>query len=75
MNEPVVTKFGILDMQACVPKDWSDEQVVGFAETNHPCGTSAGWHVRKEGSELLAGNPERVACSGRNGFVHVMLDA
>jgi hypothetical protein len=72
---PVVTKFGLLDMQVCVPGEWGDEQVVKFAQGEYPCGTTGGWQVRKEGDSLLGGCPERVACEGRKGFVHVMLDA
>jgi hypothetical protein len=74
-KDPVVTKYGILDMQVCVPKDWTDEQVLEFAQKEYPCGTENGWQVRKSGNKLLNGEPERVECNGRNGFVHVMLDA
>jgi len=69
-----VTIFGIFDMQVCVPKDWTDEQVIAFAETEYPSGTS-GWHIRREGDEALANDPERNPCDKRMGFVHIMLDA
>ena len=64
-----------MDMQVCVPFDWTDEQVKNFADTRNECGTENGWFIRKEGSEYLAGKPERVPCSGRQGCVHIMLDA
>lgn len=70
-----VTKQGALDMQVCVPADWKDEQVVEFAESQYPCGTTAGWQIRREGSELLAGAKERTPCEKRKEHVHVMLDA
>jgi hypothetical protein len=73
--EPMVTRYGALDMQVCVPAIWTDATVVTFAEREYPCGTQTGWHVRKEGSASLNGDPERVKCSQRTGFVHVMLDA
>ena len=75
MNKPEVTKHGALDMQVCVPKDWTDDQVKEFAEKEYPCGTQFGWSVRKEGSLYLLGAPERRPCEDRDGFVHIMLDA
>lgn len=70
-----VTRRGMLDMQVCVPAGWTDEQVKEFADRNNLCGTENGWQVRREGSELLNGQPERVQCEGQPGFVHIMLDA
>ena len=71
-----VTKPGLcLDMQVCVPKDWTDDQVIQFAESEWPCGTTLGWQIRREGHELLGGSPERVQCSDDPDQVHVMLDA
>lgn len=72
---PEVTVKKLLAMQVCVPSDWSDEQVRAFAEGKNPCGTKCGWQIRREGSESLAGAPERQPCADRTGFVHVMLDA
>ena len=74
-KKPEVTRAGALDMQVCVPADWSDAQVKDFADTNNTCGTEHGWAIRKEGSKHLAGDPERAQCSDRKGFVHVTLDA
>lgn len=70
-----VTRRGGLDMQVCVPTDWTDDQIKTFAERENPCGTENGWFIRKEGDEALAGQPERVACNDRCGHVHIMLDA
>ena len=72
---PEVTRIGFLDMQVCVPEDWTDEQALAFAEQENPCGTTYGWSIRKEGSPYLAGAPERAACTEREGCVHIMLDA
>lgn len=74
-EEPTVNKAGALDVQVCVPEDWTDEQVIQLAESEYPCGTRHGWQIRKEGSEHLAGMPERNPCGKRKGFVHIMLDA
>ncbi len=68
-----ITRSGLLDMQVCVPSDWTDEQVEEFAKTN-PCGTTHGWQIRKQGSSLLKGDKERVKCAEQSDHVHVMLD-
>jgi hypothetical protein len=62
-------------MQVCVPTEWTDEQAIAFGESENPCGTMHGWAIRREGDELLEGDPERVPCAKREGFVHIMLDA
>lgn len=62
-------------MQICVPKEWNDEQVKEFADSQNPCGTNYGWQIRKDGDPALSGASERVACSDRAGFVHITLDA
>ena len=73
--EAVVTHYGIFDCQVCVPEGWTDAEVKAFADRSNPAGTTNGWQIRKEGDEALAGVAERVACAGRGGFVHIMLDA
>ena len=62
-----VTQRNALDMQVCVPADWSDEQIKDFA--------GHGWDIRREGDRMLRGDPERNPCTSRQGFVHIMLDA
>jgi hypothetical protein len=62
-------------MQVCIPAEWTDEQVKQFADDANLCGTEGGWMIRKEGDKALAGDPERVRCQSREGFVHLMLDA
>ncbi len=74
-SKPEATKMGALDMQVCVPCSWSDEQVKEFADRENPCGTQNGWAIRRTGDPALLGKPERVTCSGRSDFVHIMLDA
>lgn len=73
-NSPVITRQGILDIQVCVPEDWTDKQIIDFANAISPSLTTTGWTIRKE-QRLLQGAPERVACDERPGMVHVMLDA
>lgn len=71
----IVTRRGALDMQVCVPKGWTDEQVKKMADKDNPCGTEHGWYIRREGDPALAGAAERVQCSGNPNAVHIMLDA
>lgn len=73
--DPEVTRTGFLDMQVCVPENWTDAEVTEFANIHNPCGTTGGWVIRKEGDPALAGDPERCPCDDRTGFVHIMLDA
>ena len=71
----MVTRRGFLDMQVCVPKDWTDEQVKDFADRENVCGTTHGWQIRRQGHEYLGGCDERVQCVECAGNVHIMLDA
>lgn len=73
--KPQVTRRGLLDMQVCVPQEWTDEQVKEFADRENICGTENGWVIRKDGDYTLFGDMERVNCDSRKGFVHIMLDA
>lgn len=68
-----IIRHSFLSVQACVPSDWTDEQVIAFAETDTPCGTEQGWYICKQGCEALGGMPERNLCSENDGFVHLLL--
>ena len=70
-----IIRHGGLDMQVCVPVDWTDKQVLDFAGRENPCGTENGWLIRRHGDPGLAGADERVPCAGQAGHVHIMLDA
>lgn len=75
IEEAVVTRIGALDMQVCCPKEWTDDEVLAFANKENPCGTTNGWFIRKEGDKGLAGYPERNQCERIANRVHIMLDA
>ena len=70
-----VTRTGAIYMQVCVPSDWTDIQVLYFAEIQNPSGTMNGWQIRRQGDTALMGAPERQPCASREGHVHIMLDA
>ncbi len=70
-----VTYRGALDMQVCVPEEWTDGDIKAFADRENPCGTENGWQIRREGDPALKGRPERVGCESVSQNVHIMLDA
>jgi hypothetical protein len=75
MSTATVTQRGGLDCQVCVPKEWTDDEVLNFANIANPCGTKQGWVIRKKGDPALAGDPERKMCGDNADNVHIMLDA
>lgn len=66
---PEVTKWSLLNMQVCVPADYTDEQVEEFADKNQPTGLTHGWKI----TQAANGDPVRVPCKERPGCVHVLL--
>jgi hypothetical protein len=73
-EEPEIIRTAPLSVQVCVPAEWSDETIKEWTDTNHLCGTTNGWQIRKD-TERLNGDPDRNNCSTRLGFVHITLDA
>ncbi len=72
-EEAVMIRQNLLFAQACVPADWTDDQVEEWAP---PSGTTHGWGVREVGETFLGEEykgPKRVPCLERKGFVHIML--
>lgn len=72
--KPEIVRANLFSLQVCVPVDWNDNQVISFAESASPSGTSAGWQIRKTGSEFLNGDPEHNPCLERSEHVHIVLD-
>jgi hypothetical protein len=66
-----VTRYGLFDIQVCVPADWDDDQIIHFADRASP--TEDGWRIRTDPNDLR-GDPVRNPCLKRPGFVHVILD-
>lgn len=84
---PAVLRFGGLDMQVCVPAEWSDDEIVAFAQSENRKTVDGivsdekanevgamNLAIRREGDKMLGGYPERNPCSERPGYVHVVLD-
>ena len=72
---PQVIRSSLLAMQLCVPDDWTEEQIVTFAESQNPCGTTHGWGLCQDGHASLGGTPARMNCANENGRVHVVVAA
>jgi len=73
MPEPEIIQTKLLAMQLCVPSDWTNEQIIEFAEERNPAGTSAGWRVCEDGHKCLGGYPARVNCDEHPGFIHTVV--
>ena len=73
-EEGIITRYGLFDLQVCVPETWTDRQVIEFANHSIESGTESGWTIRKEGHEALSGSPERAKCEAEKGKVHIMLE-
>lgn len=71
---PTMVREGLLDCQVCVPKGWTDEQAIEFANKAYPAGTTNGWQIVREGSKWLAGDPERVPCEEDPDNVHILME-
>lgn len=73
--KPEITQMNLFAMQVCVPKTFTDQEVLDFAEETSPCGTTQGWAIRKGCDVASNGYPERNPCDKRDGCVHIVLDA
>lgn len=74
MSRAVVTHIGMLDMQVCVPAEWTDKEVEEFANAANPAGGDLTWSMVPADSEFLAGDPVRNPCAERVDYVHIMLE-
>lgn len=61
MANPTVLNQNVFSLQLCVPKDWSNDQILKWVETVNPCGTKAGWQIVNEPDRK--GNPARNPCA------------
>lgn len=69
-----IIKIGLFGMQLCVPKDWTEIEIIESIENTHACGTTGGWRIVKDGSGLLGDDPARVQCAEKSDFVHVLVE-
>jgi hypothetical protein len=69
-----IIRRGLFAIQVCVPKDWTDQQIIEFAEEANPCGTERGWQIRRY-LEEEANYQERGQCMDHENHVHLVLEA
>lgn len=62
-RDPIVLEVSLGSLRLCVPGDWTDLQVLEFAEDEEPCGAKCGWKICGE----------RLACRDGDGMAHVIV--
>ena len=72
-HNPEILKCFELAIQACVPDNYTDDQIISFIDKEEPCGTGYGWFICKEGHMNLGGAKQKIPCEDRAGFVHVVV--
>jgi hypothetical protein len=73
MSKPQIIRSVGLPMQLCVPDEWTDEQVIAFAEKENPAGTENGWVVVKDGDPILKGAKSRLTCGSDGDNIHIVV--
>jgi len=71
MNAQILRR-GVFGISVCIPKDWTDQQVIDFVEADSPCGTADGWQPSARTEENCN---KRIPCEDREGYMHMVLDA
>lgn len=68
-----IVRHGLLDLQVCVPEDYTDEQAETYANDARPTGIESKWRMRSADDPAQNGAPIRVKCQQDPGHVHIML--
>lgn len=67
-----VIRAGLLEIQVCVPKTFTDEQVEEFTNEDNPTGLESRWRIQRE----VEDNPTyqiRCQCSQKEDHCHLVL--
>jgi hypothetical protein len=73
MSEAMITRRGLIDMQVCVPSEWTDAQAEDFANRANPTGIRSPWRLRAADDPAQAGAQIRVTCAECADNVHIMM--
>ena len=73
MNEAEIVRAKPLTMQVCVSEKWSKEEIEKFANKVNPSGISSKWEIVEEDDTCLNGDPLRVPCDDKEGYIHTVL--
>lgn len=77
--KPEVVAWSMFGARLCVPRHWSDGEILAFAKSRPE--VVGGWgadiverfYVAKAGDVVLAGDEPRIVCEERPEFVHVVV--
>jgi len=72
-QEASILRNSVFIVQVCVPKDWTDQEVIDFTERECPNRGTFNWSIVRTGDRLLDDNPRRVNCAENENFVHMVL--
>lgn len=74
-NEGMITQIKRANtrMQVCVPQNWTDTEVIAYANKTNPSFTKNGWAIRTPEDPAQQGRPVRVQCVERAACVHIVL--
>ncbi len=66
-----VLRVGLVQLQACCPKCWTNNKIEESANIQHPTGVHSDWQVQKE--NCPNGDAPKVTCADDATRQHVML--
>ena len=73
MAAPNLVRMSLINLQVCVPKEFTDEQAEEAANQLHPTGISSKWTMREAEDPTQMGAPLRVQCQQHPENVHIMM--
>lgn len=71
---PETLHIGLYDLQLCVPREGTDQQIEKFANDYHLLPEGLYWKLLPDGHEHLDGDPQYNQCGMYKNKVHVKLE-
>ena len=72
-TDGVVLRMNLCGLRVCVPREWSNDEITDFANTERPTGIKSCWVVAENGASVLGGDQARIRCADDREKVHVVL--
>lgn len=74
MVDPLIIDETTYALALCGSSEWTESEILAYAEEHRPAGTSRGWALVSEGDSRLGGSRQRTPCpdTGRVA-VHVVV--
>jgi hypothetical protein len=77
IDQATILRIGLDTMRICVPKDWTEEQILAWAKAQEPMtirdSEFPSWKICRNGCAALAGTEERIVCEASPDHVHHLL--